>query len=269
MDVLKKDLTAFAEFLKNQHKIDFTDYAMSSFKRRIERILEVEEIDSLEVLKSKFSNKEFKEKFVNEVTVNTTEFFRDPKVWAAINDVVIPKLKDLEHVRVLHAACSSGQEVYSFAVKLKENELLINAKIRAVDLNPEMLEVAKQGKYPKRLLEDSRTNYQEGTGTGSFDDYCSTEKFYLNMDTSLIKDVSFCQLNLVTDPLLGEYDIIFIRNVLIYFNQTLQDLVLTKICERMKPGAFLVVGAKETIAWCSIASSFKTIDTKNRIYIKL
>lgn len=264
----KKDVAEFAEYLKSQYKLDFTDYAVSSFKRRLERILEVEQLEGLTQLKPKLMDKDYRDTFVNDVTVNTTEFFRDPLVWSKVREGVVQELGKKDSIKVLHAACSSGQEVYTMAIILKEMGLLDKAKIHALDLNPEMLEIAKSGKYPKRLLEESINNYTTGGGSIGFENYCTSDKFSIYMDTSLINGVQFKQSNLVTDDFFGDYDIIFIRNVLIYFNQKLQNTVLEKLNNLLKTDGYLVVGAKETIAWCSIASQYKTEFSKERIYRK-
>lgn len=269
MEILKKDISELAEFIKGQYQIDFTNYALSSFKRRIERIIEVEGLDSIDALKEKMRGVSFRKIFVNEVTVNTTEFFRDPSMWAGLKEVVLPELAKKDQIRVLHAACSSGQEVYSFSITMKEEGIRDKARIKAVDLNPEMLVTAKEGKYASRILEQSEENYKNGGRAGSFSDYVTRDKFNMFLDKELVNDVNFQEFNLVTDQENGKFDIIFIRNVLIYFDQSLQNKVLEKLTNALEPGGFLIVGSKETIAWTSVASNFSTVSSKERIYQKL
>jgi len=264
-----KDIKNLVAVVKSKYNFDFGDYSVSSFKRRLERILELNSIqNSEELLGQIISSKTFFDKFLKDITVNTTEMFRDPSLWRKLKTEVLPILAQNQKIRIWHAACSSGEEVYSMAILLKEEGLLERTTLYASDINEDVLSVAQKGIYPLRNMEVNESNYARFEGKGSLKDYYSVKEDKAIFDPSLRVNVNFKIHDLVQGAAFSKFDLILCRNVLIYFNFSLQDRVIRLFQESLFMNGFLGVGSKETIAWCKSADKFSTFCPDERIYRK-
>ena len=271
MEISQTDIELLVEYLKRDHEIDFKDYAQSSFKRRIERILQLNNIDNVQslILKLKKDSSYLKE-FVEEITVNTTELFRDPPFWIFLRDEIIPKLKDFSTIRIWHAGCSTGEEVFSLAILLKEAGLYDRTKVVATDLNQTVIDKAKEGKYSAiNNLPVMIKNYTEFNPEGNFNKYHAVKGKFAHLDKSLLDYVDFKQHNLVKDCSFAKVNLILCRNVLIYFNQELQNKVLNLFEESMLLESYLAIGSKETLMLNSDNKKYAIFSEKHRIYKKL
>ena len=180
-----------------------------------------------------------------------------------------PLLKARGEIDVWHAACSSGEEVISMAIASREFGLEPNIKeIHATDINTDMLEIAKEAKYPLRYWDSFVSNYKLYNPNGNLKDHCTIRKSNIYFDKSLIEKAKFYTHNLVIDEPIKQFDIIFCRNVMIYFNPVLQDQVIKLLYDSLKPGGILVIGSKESLIWSSIADKFDSISDYERIYRK-
>jgi chemotaxis protein methyltransferase CheR len=270
-DIEITDLRRITELVKQLYGYDFTNYAMSSFKRRILRIVELGHFTSVEqLIKRLKEDKNYFEEFLGEITVNVTEMFRDPSFWRVARDHIIPSIL-LNHnsVSIWHAGCSSGEEVFSMAVMLDEMGILKKAKVIATDLDKEILEKAKKGEYPVKNMELNEKNYIRYQGTKSLTDYYKLANGKVVMDKSLIENVSFRVHDLVTGGIFNKFDLIICRNVMIYFNQTLQNEVLNKLHESLFKYGYLIIGSKESLIWCDIANKFIVVNNEEKIYKKI
>jgi chemotaxis protein methyltransferase CheR len=264
-----KDIRNLVASIKNTYGFDFGEYALSSFKRRLSRILEIYKFENMQKLIDKVvSDKPFYELFLKEVTVNTTEMFRDPTFWKKMKETVFPVINDYPTIRIWHAACSSGEEVYSMAIALKEAGLYEKARIFASDINEDVILKAQEGKYPVRNMELNGFNYEKYGGTKKLTDYFKVNGDYAMMDLDLLRNVTFRKFDLVQGEQFQRFDIILCRNVLIYFNLPLQDQVVEKFAKCMSAGGFLAVGSKETIAWCKSVEHYNTFSLEEKIYQK-
>jgi chemotaxis protein methyltransferase CheR len=264
-----KEIRTLVTAIKTNYGFDFGEYALSSFKRRLSRILEVYKFENMQKLTDRVaSDKPFYELFLKEVTVNTTEMFRDPSFWKKLKESVFPLVKDFPVIRVWHSACSSGEEVYSMAIALKEAGLYDKARIFASDINEDVIAKALEGKYPARNMELNGFNYEKYEGPKKLSNYFKVNGDYAYMDLDLLKNVTFKKFDLVQGDQFQRFDIILCRNVLIYFNLPLQDQVIAKFAKCMSLGGFLAVGSKETIAWCKSAENFSTFSLEEKIYQK-
>lgn len=262
----------FQTFLFEKYNYDFRDYAMSSFKRRIEHLLSFFKLSSVnELMQNMESDPGLIENVVREITVNTTEMFRDPSFWRKLRDDILPQFQHAQTIRIWHAACSSGEEVYSMCILLKELGLLEKSKIFASDLNDEVINVAKNGVYPARSIEVARSNFERFGGREKLDQYykMSYDNLSVKYDEQLIKQVSFKRHNLAMDNEFSKFDLILCRNVMIYFNFDLQDRVMEQLSNSLFKGGYLAVGAKETIAWCSSAKNYTSHSIEEKIYKKI
>lgn len=263
------DLKKITEVVKSKYKYDFTNYAMSSFKRRISRILEMNNM-TIDTLMRKLNEPDFLDDFLNEITVNVTEMFRDPSFWRVLRDDIIPGiLLNHQKIRIWHAGCSSGEEVFSMAIMLRELGLLENASIIATDLDTNILERARSGVYNLKNMELNEKNYIRYQGTGSLKDYYEDVNGKAVMDKTLVENVSFRKHDLVNGEIFNKFDLVLCRNVMIYFNQTLQNEVLKKFHESLFKYGYLAIGSKESLIWCDIANKFIIVNNEEKIYKKI
>jgi len=208
--------------LRDIHKhygYDFLNYSKASVKRRFNRLIDFDNLLSFAELRYKVMNDEtYFARFIEELTVNVTEMFRDPTFYLALKEKVFPQLATYPHIKIWHAGCSTGEEVYSMAILLKEEGLLKKTLIYATDLNPSVLESAKSGIFPLQQMQLNTENYIEANGKKSFSDYYIAKYDNALFDASLKKNMVFSVHNLVTDQSFNEFNLIVCRNVLIYFS---------------------------------------------------
>jgi chemotaxis protein methyltransferase CheR len=265
-------LRSLTDLLKLKYDYDFSNYAMSSFRRRIQRILEVYKFPSFDALLDKLSvgDKKFFHEFLSEITVNVTEMFRDPSFWVELRENILPQIfAENKSVSIWHAGCSSGEEVYSMAIVLQEMGLLERARIVATDIDQSILQKAKEAAYSIKNMELNIKNYERAKGSYTLDKYFKEQNGKAMMDKTLVKDVVFKEHNLVSGTAFSKFDLILCRNVMIYFNQVLQNQVLKVFHESLFKNSYLVVGSKESLIWCEIANKFAVVNNEEKVYKKI
>jgi chemotaxis protein methyltransferase CheR len=271
-DVEINDLRALTQLVKEKYNYDFSNYATSSFKRRLIRVLELYKFDTFDKLLTRIkSEPSFFREFLSEITVNVTEMFRDPSLWRELRDKVLPNLFDAhETVKIWHAGCSSGEEVFSMEVLLKESGWHERTKIFATDIDHTIIAKAKEGRYSlKNMQELNDKNYVRFEGKSQLSDYYKVEGQNVQLDKNLLSNVTFMEHNLVTGNVFTKVDIILCRNVLIYFNQNLQNEVFRTFHQSLFNYGYLIVGSKETLVWCDIANKFITVNNEEKIFKKI
>jgi len=268
-DISLKDIKRVIDTIYLTRGVDFSNYAFSSFKRRIKRFLEMNKIRDVNGFIEKIKDEsEFADIFIKEVTVNVTEMFRDPSFWVVLRDKVIPSIKFDHSLKIWHAACSTGEEVYSMAILLKEAGLLNNAEITATDINKHVLKVATKGLYQIRNQEINSKNYEAFGGKGNLSDYYTLGDNTVQFDKQLVSNVDFLCHDLALDSSPGKFDLIICRNVLIYFNFDLQEKVLQTFVQSLSKDSYLGIGSKESINWCRSARAFEEVSFEEKIYRK-
>ncbi len=246
----------YLEELKKHTPYNFCEYSDNSIQRRIEKVLNDHKINMEELLYLTKTDEVFVENLVDEITVNTTELFRNPETWEYLYSKILPSLKSKKTINIWHAGCSTGQEVYSNLILLNELGLLDKAKVVASDINQKVLRSSKKAEYSI----SNNTTYIEAykdlmkkvkPDANDFEYYCDIDK---NYDTFKFKDfltdkVIFRRHDLVTEeiPFYQKFDIIFCRNVLIYFNQDLQMKIIKKFFDKLFDGGVLVLGNHEAL----------------------
>lgn len=264
------DLKKISEVVKVRYNYDFTNYAMSSFKRRIARILEMHNMSIDTLVKKIGDSPEFFEDFLNEITVNVTEMFRDPSFWRIMRDDVIPAiLLNHKKFKIWHAGCSSGEEVFSMSILLSEMGILDDVTIIATDLDTNILNRAKSGVYNLKSMELNEKNYIRYQGAGELKDYYKVVNGQAVFDSNLVRNVSFRKHDLVTGEVFNKFDLILCRNVMIYFNQKLQNEVLKKFHESLFKYGYLAIGSKESLIWCDIVNKFLVVNNEEKVYKKI
>ncbi|MEH7389887.1 CheR family methyltransferase [Bacillus sp. JJ1474] len=227
---------------------DFRQYMRSSIMRRVQYRLTQERLPSITSLTEKIIHDEvYLEKILSDFSINVTEMFRDPTFFKTFRNEVTPFLKDLPEIRIWHAGCSTGKEVYSMAILMEEEGLGHKTKIYATDMNEKVLAKAERGIIPLQKMQLYTRNYLLSGGKKSFSEYYTADWEAAYLNPALLKHVVFAQHNLVTDRSFNEFHVIICRNVLIYFNTDLQGHVLQLFNESLSQGGFLGLGSKESI----------------------
>ncbi len=264
---IEMNLLLQAVYLK--YGYDFRNYSKAHLKRRIYQRLKLSGLNSVSELQNKVLwDKDYYRNFLQDLSINVTEMFRDPEFYLALRNKVIPDLSTYAHIKVWHAGCATGEEVYSLAIILKEENLLSRTRIYATDINKNVLEIAKQGIYGSKDMELYAENYSKSGGRGKFSDYYTSKYGSVIFDKSLSKNVVFADHNLVTDGVFAEVNLVFCRNVLIYFDKELQNKVLSLFSNSLIKRGFLCLGTKESVQFSDLAKSFEVIDKKMKIYKK-
>lgn len=239
---------------------DFTHYARASLKRRITRLLSLDKFPSFAELRYRVrSDSDYLKRFVEELTVNVTEMFRDPLFYKTLRTEVLSTLAAKPFIRIWHAGCSTGEEVFSMAILLKEANLLHKSLLYATDLNPEVLESARKGIFPMAPMKQYSENYMLSGGVHDFSTYYTAQYGFVKFDEELGRKMVFSTHNLVSDRSFNEFDLILCRNVLIYFDKALQERVLTLFDESLGSLSYLGLGAKETLKFSTIQPKFKQV----------
>ena len=247
---------------------DFHDYSKASLKRRIDRLFSLDKFPSFAEFRYRIRTDEaYLKRFVEEITVNVTEMFRDPSFYETLRKEVLPVLATYPLIRIWHAGCSTGEEVYSMAILLQEANLLHKSLLYATDLNPDVLEKAKKGIFPLSQLKLYSENYIEAGGRKEFSSYYTSRYDRAKFDSALSEKMIFATHNLVSDRSFNEFQLILCRNVMIYFDKDLQDRVLKLFDQSLESLGFLALGSKETLRFSEIASKYKQLG-KEKIWRK-
>ncbi len=249
---------------------DFSDYSRASLTRRINRLYLIDKFPSFAEFRYKIrSEPGYLQRVVEEITVNVTEMFRDPGFYKTLREEVLPVLATYPFIRVWHAGASTGEEVYSMAILLYEANLLHKSLIYATDINPGVLEKARQGYFSLDNMKQYSENYIQSGGQKDFSSYYTAKYGRAKFNESLTEKMIFATHNLVADRSFNEFQVIFCRNVLIYFDKQLQERIFSLFNESLEPLGFLALGAKETLKFSSVIKKFKQIKTNEKIWKKI
>ncbi|MEH7381508.1 protein-glutamate O-methyltransferase CheR [Bacillus sp. JJ1533] len=249
---------------------DFRSYAYSSIRRRILHRVEAEKLTSVTGLLEKIlHDSACLRRLIADFSINVTEMFRDPLFFLDFREKVVPLLRTYPSIRIWHAGCSTGEEVYSMAILLLEEGLYEKTKIYATDINADVLKVAKSGKYPLENMKKYTKNYLQSGGHNAFSDYYTVTDSGVKFHSHLSKNIVFAQHNLVTDQSFNEFHVILCRNVLIYFNKELQKRVHQLFYESLSMFGILGLGDKETIYYTDKQDFYEEISTKQKLYKKV
>ncbi|SDN19739.1 MCP methyltransferase, CheR-type [Paenibacillus jilunlii] len=248
---------------------DFRNYALPSLKRRIWHHVLAENVPTISALQEKvLHDRACFERFVYSLSIPVTEMFRDPGLFLTFRKKVIPLLRTYPYIRIWHAGCSTGEEVYSMAILLHEEGLYDKARIYATDMNARSLQQAKEGVYEISKMRQYTKNYMEAGGTRAFSEYYTAKYNSVILQPYLRKNIIFAEHNLATDTSFNEFNVIFCRNVMIYFNDELRDHVHGLFHESLSRFGVLVLGSKESIHFTRYSNSYEPLDRVEKIYRK-
>lgn len=264
------ELRMLIEAIYLQYNYDFRDYTGASQKRRVLHALREMDCDSISALQARVMHDPAAfSQLLQFLTIPVTEMFRDPSFFAGLREHVVPFLKTYPSLKIWIAGCSTGQEVYSMAIMLREEGLLERSILYATDINPQSLETARRGVFPLDQMQLYTENYQAAGGRRAFSDYYTAAYGGALFDKSLVENVTFADHSLSTDSVFSETHLISCRNVMIYFNKRLQDRVFGLFHESLCHRGFLAIGSKESIDFSAYAGQFEPLVKRERIYRKL
>ena len=269
-DVEQLETTLFLEALYQRHGYDFRNYAQASIHRRVRRLMDKAGAASVSgMIPLLLHDAGFLPLVVETLSVNVSEMFRDPAFFTLLRTEVIPYLKTFPFIKVWHAGCASGEEVYSLAMVFREEGFYDRTTIFATDVNPMVVEQAKAGVYSLDAVKSYAANYQQSGGKAAFSDYYLALHGWAIMDASLRENVTFAPHNLATDGVFGEMHLILCRNVLIYFDRSLQNRVLRLFDESLVHGGIMALGSKESLNGSEVAGNYQPVNAKWRIHKKI
>jgi len=267
VELERLELDLLLEAIHQRYGYDFRGYARASLRRRLWRRFNLEGLRSLSGLQERIlHDPAAMERLLGDLSINVTAMFRDPPCHAALRDAVLPLLRTHPFVRVWVAGCSTGEEVVSIAISLREQGLLERALIYATDMDAEALAQARTGAFPVDRIKDYTRNYLDAGGAESFSSYYSVSGNRAVFDPELLADVVFAQHNLATDGSFNEFHLVVCRNVLIYFGRELQDRVLGLFDASMARRGVLALGRKETLHGTAVEGRFDPLVEAERIY---
>ncbi|HLN22011.1 MAG TPA: protein-glutamate O-methyltransferase CheR [Bacteroidales bacterium] len=263
------EIRLFLEAVNEKYGYDFRKYSMSYIKRRLLANMKKNSVESVSMLQQKILyDPNFFKSLLADISLIVTEMFRDPKFFISVREKVIPVLRTYPFIKIWHAGCSTGEEVYSMAILLKEEGLLDRSLIYATDFNNNVVKKASEGIYQVENIKKYAENYYKAKGKVDFSEYFLVKYGSALVDQSLKKNIVFSDHNLVCDGIFGEMNMIVCRNVLIYFNRELQNRVLDLFNNSLLPGGILCLGTKETLMFYGNRKKFTQLD-KSNVYRKL
>lgn len=263
-----EEVRALMSAIERRYGLDFTNYEIKSLKRGIFRLMMKRKIRNiLDLWSIILKDEEFFKESIDDLMVNLTELFRNPDAWMMIKKIILENFKSKPNLNVWHAGCSTGEEVYTMAIVLDEIRMLSKTKALATDLSSQALEKAKNGKYSLIVMQNYLKPFLEFFPNKKMEDFFEYEEFNALVKDGLKKHVKFSRHNLVQDPMKQKFDIIFCRNVMIYFDEKLKLHVLNMFNNALNEGGYLVIGYYDTMPK-SGTDIFDVFDNRTRIYKK-
>lgn len=269
IDASDEEINSLTQSILIRYGIDFTCYEPKSLKRRIIRVLNLFNLASIHELWVKFlGDPKFVHSFMNEISVGMTSMFRDPVLWRSLKKRMITDYRAKNSLSIWHAGCSTGEEVYSLGILLRETLLKDKAKALATDFNQNAIEEAKNGIYHKIKMIENETNYRAVNSATDFSRYYSADGKYATMNSDLIAHSTFKYHNLITDTYPSGFDMILCRNVMIYFDNVAKTKILNQFHASLNPGGYLIIGFFDTMSHLMDNDKFELVDETSKIFQK-
>lgn len=269
-DVEEIEIALLLEGVHRLYGFDFRDYALASLKRRIWQVIREEGLTTVSGLQERVLHDALAmDRFLTALSVNVTAMFRDPSFYLLFRRKVVPLLRTYPFIRIWHAGCSTGEEVYSMAILLQEEGLYQRCRLYATDINEAVLHRAKRGIFPLEKMQEYTKNYLEAGGTRAFSSYYTAAYDGAKFNDSLREHLVFAQHNLATDSSFNEFNVILCRNVMIYFNKELQERVHQLFYQSLARFGILGLGDKESLRFTPHESAYEEIERGERLYRKM
>ena len=264
------EIELLLEGVFRHYGFDFRSYAYASIRRRLWKRIEAEGLSSVSELQARvLHDGSAMERLLLDLSVSVTAMFRDPGFYRVFREDVVPLLRTYPFIRIWHAGCSTGEEVYSTAIVLEEEGLLERTRIYATDINGAVLQQARAGIFPLNRMQEYTENYIRAGGKRSFSEYYTAKYDGALFSPSLTRNTVFSQHNLVTDRSFSEFTVIFCRNVLIYFDRELQNRVHTLFYDSLVTLGILALGSKESLRFSQYEPCYEKLHSRERLYRKV
>ena len=264
------ELRLLLEGIYQRYGYDFREYARSSIRRRVWRRVIEEGLTTISALQERILHEpECMERLLLDLSVSVTNMFRDPSFFRSLRDKVVPLLRTYPFIRIWNAGCSSGEETLSLSILMHEAGLGDRIRIYATDINADVLERSRLGVFPLERMQEYTANYISSGGARSFSDYYRTTGDIVQFSRDLLDPIVFAQHNLVTDSDFNEFHLIVCRNVMIYFDRSLQDKVTDLLHRSLVRFGILALGQKESLRFSRRAGDFEEIDASEKIYRRI
>lgn len=263
------DTRNILNLINEKYGIDFSDYALTSLKRRIETIIDQNNLKYPDILINKLmDSKIYFDQFIHQLSVPTTEMFRDPSLWRILRDEVITNIyrEAGSKFKIWLPNCVSGDELFSLSILLHEMDMLEKVQIIVSSLSDKSIEVIKSGNMPANKIEISNDNYTRSNGKAALSDYYTMVNGQPIRNISLIKDVTFIKQDTFLEVVPQGIKLVIFRNKMIYFNQTLQSKILKNLYKATNNGSILVIGIKETLNGPYGPTEFEAVNNSESIY---
>jgi chemotaxis protein methyltransferase CheR len=264
------EIELLLEGIFRHYGFDFRSYAYASIRRRLWKRIDAEHLSSVSALQAHvLHDTSAMERLLLDLSISVTAMFRDPGFYQVFRTDVVPMLRTYPFIRIWHAGCSTGEEVYSTAIVLEEEGLLDRTRIYATDVNDAVLQQARSGIFPLNRMQEYTENYIRAGGKRSFSEYYTAKYDGALFSPALTRNTVFSQHNLVTDQSFAEFTVIFCRNVLIYFDRNLQNRVHALFYESLVMFGILALGSKESLRFSEYESCYEKLDTREKLYRKI
>lgn len=268
MNPTHAEIESFTHVLHNKYGLDFTCYECKSLQRRINRVLHRFKCESIHNLWTMMlRDKQLIYEFMDQISVGLTSMFRDPQMWGCLKKLLM-KYGHSNEINIWSAGCSTGEEIFTLAIVLKEMGYLDKSRILATDMNNSAMQTAKGGIYHKVKMVNYERNYKQFNQYGNFSKYYTIDGQQATMDAGLIKGVRFKYHNLITDGFHGKYDLIFIRNVMIYFDQRSKERLIDRFYDHLNPNGYLILGYYDSLLPQEQKSRFNSELANFRVFKK-
>lgn len=264
------ELKLLLEAIYQNYGYDFREYARASIKRRMWRRMMEEGLVTISGLQERVLHEpSCMERLLLDLSINVTSMFRDPSFYAAVRDKIVPLLRTYPFIRIWNAGCATGEETYSLAILLREEGLESRTRIYATDINGVVLQQARDGVFPLDRMKEFTQNYLRYGGRCSFSDYYKVYGDRARFDPTLLANAVFAQHNLVSDSSFNEFNMIVCRNVMIYFDRSLQDKVHGLFYRSLTRSGVVALGHKESIRFTSHADAYEELDAHEKLYRRI
>lgn len=265
--IQNEEIKDLFNFIAEHYHYDFSEYSQASAKRRVDSILLANKFSTVDQLIEIIQTPEdFENTFLNKFTVNVTEMYRDPFFYRSLKKNVLPVLKELNTISIWHPGCSLGEEILSMATLLDDVGLLYKTSFLGTDINSDILAEAEKGRVKSKYLRDYEKGYEAIGHQKPFNEQYTEEDIFATFHKNLTEKISYKHHDLVKDGPIGEFDMIVCRNLLIYFEPTLQNKVFNLFIDSLKPNGFLALGSKESTLFSTNRKRFNAIDKDAKIY---
>ena len=264
------EIRLLLEGIYRHYGFDFRSYAYASLRRRIWKRVHSDGLTTISALQDRvLHDAGMMERLLLDLSINVTAMFRDPGFYVAFRREVVPVLRTYPFIRIWHAGCSTGEEAYSMAILLEEEGLYDRTRIYATDINEVVIRRAKEAIFPLDRMQEYTQNYLRAGGHRSFSEYYTAMYDGALFTPRLVRNIVFSQHNLVTDHSFAECNVILCRNVLIYFDRSLQRRVHSLFYESLPMYGYLGLGNKESLRFTGFEDHYEAIDHREKIYRKV